>query len=402
MKIALYGNMNNNLFSLSRYLKEKGYDVDLLLFKSEFDHFEPGADSYEENNCEFIKKIDWTNYSSTLNMTTENEIKNLVDRYDFHIGCGASPAYFAKINKQLDIFIPYGSDLYKIPFYHFNFNRVRKLLKDYNLSKLQKKGIEQAKNIFFDITNDSFENILSKFNITGKRYFSSIPFIYLPEYSNENIIKRLHESSFGEVIKKFRRENEIIFVHHSGHCWKNPQSKFHNKGNNEILIGLKILVQKYPQMKIKLVTFEYGLEVEESKQLIRELGINVNIIWLPKSQRKDIMVVLSLADAGIAEIANSWFSYGTVFEYLALGIPVIMNRNDELYVKHHPVMYPVFKATNSIEVFEQMDKIVKEKRLAMEVGVNGYKWFKEYAIQKPLNQLISIIEKSELGKSTSL
>ena len=50
IKIACIGNMNNNMFCLVRYLRDKGYDAHLFLV-DEFDHFLPGSDSY---NLEYI------------------------------------------------------------------------------------------------------------------------------------------------------------------------------------------------------------------------------------------------------------------------------------------------------------------------------------------------------------
>ena len=38
LSIGLLGNMNNNHFSLGRYLRDAGYDCQLLLFKNEQEH----------------------------------------------------------------------------------------------------------------------------------------------------------------------------------------------------------------------------------------------------------------------------------------------------------------------------------------------------------------------------
>ena len=54
MKIALIGNMNNNNFSLMRYLLDLGMKVDLLLMSDdgvgELEHFSPKNDTW------FLKK----------------------------------------------------------------------------------------------------------------------------------------------------------------------------------------------------------------------------------------------------------------------------------------------------------------------------------------------------------
>ena len=45
MKIGIIGNMNNSYFSLARYLRDEGYDCELLIFTDEPEHFDPSCDT---------------------------------------------------------------------------------------------------------------------------------------------------------------------------------------------------------------------------------------------------------------------------------------------------------------------------------------------------------------------
>jgi hypothetical protein len=247
--------------------------------------------------------------------------------------------------------------------------------------------------VILDVTNDEFENYLKLIKPRGKRYFSNIPFLYLPEYSSENIERYSKKSELFIRVKNQTIDSDFNIVMHYGHCWKNPASIFHNKGNDQVFIGLKKLITKYPEKKIKLFTFEYGLETNDSKNLIHQLGIEENVSWLPISYRKEIMMVLSLMDLGMGEICNSWFSYGTVYECIAAKLPVIMNRNDILYKSQYPEMYPVLNAQNPEEVFKQMEWAFLNKGKAKQMGLDANLWFRKYATEKPLRLIIDLINK---------
>ena len=43
------------------------------------------------------------------------------------------------------------------------------------------------------------------------------------------------------------------------------------------------------------------------------------------------MVGISLSDLVAGEFNNSWFTYGVVFEAMAMGKPIIHHRNDSIY-----------------------------------------------------------------------
>ena len=53
-KIGLIGNMNNNFFALTRYLRDAGYQAELIIVGEENAHFPPQSDSYEENFTDYV------------------------------------------------------------------------------------------------------------------------------------------------------------------------------------------------------------------------------------------------------------------------------------------------------------------------------------------------------------
>jgi hypothetical protein len=114
MKIGILGNMNNMYFSLARYLADEGYDCELLVFDYEPDHFHPTADTFKSELNFAIRQLNWGDYGRFF--IRPEQIKSDLAPYEFLIGNGTAPAFVNRIGRKLDLFIPYGGDLYAFPF----------------------------------------------------------------------------------------------------------------------------------------------------------------------------------------------------------------------------------------------------------------------------------------------
>jgi hypothetical protein len=152
------------------------------------------------------------------------------------------------------------------------------------------------------------------------------------------------------------------------------------------------ILKKYPEKRFHLITFEYGADVERSKKLIKNLGIESNVTWFPLSPRKEIMVGISMCDIGVGELDSSYFSYGTIFEFLAMAKPVIHYRNDSLYKKYYQSMYPMYSASSEGEVINILEQFILNPSEFIQTGQLAYDWFIENAIEKPLKYIVSQIE----------
>ena len=109
MRVALIGNMNNNYFSLMRYLRDAGVDAELLLFADELNHFLPENDTWDIDKWKlYIKqtKINGGALGQYFKMSAA-DIRREFEGYDYYIGCGFTPAYFYKAGMKLDLFTPY-------------------------------------------------------------------------------------------------------------------------------------------------------------------------------------------------------------------------------------------------------------------------------------------------------
>jgi glycosyltransferase involved in cell wall biosynthesis len=376
MKIALLGNQNNNLNVLTRYLRDEGYDAHLLQYGHEPVHFKPECDTYGTDYLEYAHILNWGSYKSYFAKSTKKIAKDL-EPYNFLIGSRLAPAFAKKANRKLNIFIPSGGEIWTLPF--FAGWKANELLKYVAFSRIQKSAIIQnVEKLFFDYTNEDVENKVSVLGFNNSnRIISNPPFIYLPEYNESTLLKNSNKSKHLNLFKDIRSKHDLVIFHHSSHWWKNIPSEYHHdKGNDQLFIGFAEFIKKNPLVKACIATVKYGPDAENSVKLCAELGISEKVIWLPHMHRKEIMMGILMSDIVAGEIKNSWFSYGSIFEGMALKKPIMHNRNDELYRHKKEGLYEMIKISNASEVEKAISNFYNNPELLNKIGNAGYNGLK--------------------------
>jgi glycosyltransferase involved in cell wall biosynthesis len=389
VKIACIGNMNNNLFNMTRYLRLEGYDVELFLLSDESAHFHPSNDCFGNEYEKYTTQLEWGNAFS-LEKASKNEICESLSGFGFYIGCGSTPAYFMKAGLKLDLFVPYGSDLYDSPF--FRLVHPKRLLQRKRFSAMQKLGIECTDNILLDSANELFEKPLKKLSYSGRRLSSGIPMIYAPEYNEINLAK--HGSSIDAYTKTrdLSSKNKLVIFQHSRHVWKTTSDPVSIKRNDKLLKALSSLVHDLKVTDVHLVTLEYGEDVQYSKELVKELGVEEYVTWLPKMSRRDLMACISLVDVVAGEFNLSWLSYGVVYEAMVACKPILHYRHDELYKDDYPELYPMLNARSEKEITEQLVKAYNDIEALINIGVNARRWYDKYVVSNSISVICNLIE----------
>jgi hypothetical protein len=395
-KIGLVGNMNNIFFPLLRYLQAENYDVTLLLLETEHSHFLPHNDTFDSISL----SIEHTRLSilpSAFWNLSKPIIKIVLNRFDVLIGTGPAPAFCSRIGRSLDLFVPYGSDIYYVPFIPLKWKKgLKMVLKNKFLSFHQRRGIKMATHVMMDYTNPHYEAMFSALKISSKRYFCNPPFLFHPEFSPENISKVFSGSVYFKTFKQIRDENELVIFQHGRQEWQeNGDVKVnkteHTKGNQKLIYAFAEFLKK-SKLKSHLILFEYGSDWQKSKDLIQKLGIADFVTWMPLMPRKEIFIGISLCDIGIGELDTSYFSYGSVFEFLALAKPVIHYRNDELYRDFYSEMYPMYSANTKEQVLTYFKEYESNPEAFKDTGISAHTWFIKHAINKPLDSIVKLID----------
>lgn len=316
MKIGLLGNMNNNNFSLMRILRNEGYDAHLFLFNNEF--FFPEEDSQNLSKWnEFIHNLEVSNGKPDILFLNKEFLRDKLRTFDFLIGNGISPYILKKIDRKLNIFMPYGEGIE-----HINENTD-------NLSEIifSKKMLNFPKILWFKICSflqyRSLDNCdsITTFNLHN---FSLNTFKKLGVIPNIMPIFPLYEEKVYKtdelLINKIRKlpKSSVKIFSHVAHFWKNLPYKNYMDGlgkrNNWLIEGVKKYYSLPYKKDVYVILTEYGPDVSETKKLISKYELEKNFLWIPKLKRSEIYNIIDQCDLGSSEFANMfWGSCGWEF-----------------------------------------------------------------------------------------
>lgn len=401
-RIALVGNMNNNFFAITCYLRDKGYDAHLF-YRLAMPHFQPMADSHGNDYELFCHQVNWLDNS--FHNANIGEVKKVLNGFDFYIGQGEEAAVAYKAGFNIDVYYPYGSDVYKyaqLPQEYALKSKIKSLvvgdadrpsysqMKEGTMAKYLKGAIVNARYIFADATNDEFEAQLNSLQYKGIYKKVPMPFIYYPEY--ERIDKSQLSERLVAIIDKIKSKHDFVLLYHGRQEWATYHNQFTGKNTHHLIQGFASYVKKNQNSSACLVLLEYGTDVEQSKQLIKELEIEQYVYWLPKMYRKELMYVVQQADVCCGEFAHSFLTFGTVVEAMLMKKPVITHRVDSYYTATYPVLYPCYNARESEEIVHAISMAVANVEERLKMGNEAYVWVKKNFIENPLQELLNIIE----------
>ena len=406
--------MNNANFALLRFLKSRGLDVDLLLWKNDgvlsHSHFKPENDTYDFKYwSKFIKRTSINNALSSIffnplkpkNYITEKYFLNLYKKYDLFIASGIAPALFEKFNKRLDIFYPLSIGvefLNTIDDKEYLHSRVKKYFFD-RLKKIQKKGIQNSR-LILNPEIGKTEKVLKQIKVETLKLI--LPLIY----NEKKIIN--NQSLITKKINKF----DFKIISHTRHLWKfnklllRRENKENLKNNHWLLIAFKNFI-KESKSNSCLILSKSGPDYIDSYKLANKLEISDRIIWLPIMPRKKITQIIKQCDLGVGEFYQSkkTFFGGTTLEFLSQGKATIQsfdlsNKNFEKIFKLKAP--PLFKVNNKIDLKKMIKKLYKDTQLRKNVELNTNKWFLEEYCKKTISnwiQAILLIYKDKKKKS---
>ena len=422
MKIALIGNMNNNNFALMRYFRDMGADAHLLLYSNDgqatLSHFKPESDTWQiERWLPYIHQMEIVNGEFTIVGRKESQliylrplaiaksyirkffgqddpgwqapsadfIKRDLSGYDKYIGSGITPAVFNLIGMKLDIFYPYatGIEFYAAPEFVVKLDSINLAtrISSKKIKNYQQLGIRQAKyriNSELSLTKESFDRI----GVDFIKY--TTPMVYLESISNINKINFKYFDLVDEI-----KNIDFTILSASRLFWvkRNNYGKdewhVENKNNQKLIYAFEKFIKLRPHINARLYLFEYGPDVQNTKVLCRKLGIQSSVRWVPKMDRRDIMILLNsvnIASGEFYDVPKAMWG-GTGWEALAAGKPLLQGFNfkhgefESYYGYPEPPMLPIREHEDIlVHLLDMADNPAKCKK----IGLEALEWFHRY------------------------
>ena len=370
MKIVLIGNMNNNNFSIMRYLRDMGVDAHLILMKNDITksqtHFAPEYDTWEiEKWKPYIHYLNFKDWQAAL-FYPGFLLKKYLKGYDIYIGSNFTPVLLKRAGIDADIFYPFGTGIEGIgdPSSRSDWNDLSIIKKEINkyFRRLKISALKKTKVCLtseLTLSKQTYDEL----NIPFQKI--SIPMVY----NNENV-KISQLSALEQILNTIKKTNISIFCHVSHMPYKDVKP---------MIYGFYKYLQNVNN-DTKLFFLNYGLNTHQTKNIISKLNISDNVIWLPKMARKEIMIILKHVNWGFSEFNNRFWG-GTGWEFLASGVPFFhwYDITTEKYQKEYNTPMPSFINTNDPDVIcEHLIKYIENPEPYKEMGRKGKEWFEKY------------------------
>lgn len=400
MKIALYGNVCNNMYGIAKALRvSSSYDVHLYLPENaDFNNLPENDDPELKGNYPA-----WIHRSRDFNLGSvvafwKNNIVRELQQYDLVILSSLAISLAPFLKKAKVFFYVTGGDLTVLPFrnihrtliYSGNTNNIKPLVYE----KLQRNGIRRADKILTQPFSP-FVNALDKLKIPESKiansYFPIIfdthKFCYRPD-SLLNIKQNIRDQLTRFRFKIFHPSRIVIDRH--PHMVETGQSK----RNDLLLEAFAHFINKNSIVDsgLYLVDRSYGLdkEVIEYKKIIKKLDIENYVVWLSPSNSKgftrdELVDIYSCCDMVADDYGAGWFGSICV-EGFSCSKPVLSFVDEKVMqtlYQWHPFLSSDTKEGNVFYI----EKCYFDRQFLLNQGELGRKWALQYHSQDNAGKL---------------
>lgn len=391
MKIALYGNVCNNMYSIAKSLRNfSDHDVHLYLPENtDFHNLPENDDPHLKNNYPY-----WIHRSKTYNLGSVlrfwcNHIVNELNKYELIILSSLAVSLAPLLKKNKVLFYVTGGDLTVLPFkeihqtllYDGRKNNFKPLVYQY----IQRLGIKSS----FKIISQPFypfELAIKKLKIPKAKILEA----YFPIIIDSEKVQyrkdagyHLHASVRADLDRfsfKIFSPSRIITSDHI-HLTETGQSKKNDilirafahfiQSNNIKDAGLFLIDRKYTREK----------EIFGLKNLIKRLGIEDFVVWLKTENNKgftrdELINIYSYIDLVCDDFGAGWFGSICV-EGFCCSKPVLSFVDEVAMRKIYP--WHPFLSSNTVSGNSfLMTKVYFDKSFSKAQGDLGRKWALEF------------------------
>lgn len=205
-------------------------------------------------------------------------------------------------------------------------------------------------------------------------------YVFIPHIIDERFM-RPFESPFKRMLKE-EHGCDFIFVAPARHHWKNCPPGLENswfKRNDIMIRALGKLFSSRPKLKALVIFFEWGQEVELSKELIRECGFADKTLWKPICSKPAMQEYYNAADVVLDQFNDGIGTFGAVApEGMACGKPVLINYKEDLHRWCYPVLPPLINTKDEDAIAMALGGLVDNPDYLARKGEEGRKWFLEH------------------------
>lgn len=365
MKFLILGNMANDGYSVAKELRKMGENVDLAINLSDF-----GMALPEWEDGEFKKEIDPYKIAKK---DLENSWKrpNWIIYFDFKNNLGKKH-FFEKVKARwkllkmirqydaIEAHVPFSiyTQFSGIPYSSYEAGWIRYFPFQGGIrNKLARRGYKKSQRII--MTNpDTFE-ISDNLNYLNQKNICFIPFAIDSE--------KYKPIKNDEFRRKFAPNNELLIFSPARQIWK-------EKGNDKMIRAFAKFHTKFPNTKLILVA--WSVDETNSKNLIHDMDVENNVIWIKPVPKNELIEYYNAADIVMDQFTLG--SWGTSTpEAMSCGKPVLMYYKKKYILRAFGEEPPILNSFSEEEIYQNMIHLASNKKIRDEFGKRGREWIKK-------------------------
>jgi len=387
MKVAFYGNICNNFYTLAKALrKEMNVDAHLYLnLKTDIQNRPESDDPHLKNNYpEWIHcSKHWDPFLFLLR--GDRTFINELNKYDI-VFLSQLGIIFSPFLKGKTMFYVTGGDLTQTPFplkFLSLYKKVTHKLVWIYIGYMQRRGIKHSTTILTQPFYP-FVNALNKIRINN----SQISKCYFPILMDTDVITS-NENALEEIDaynKALLAPFNFIILHPSRINLNQSKANIDSgqwKGNDNLFQALAIFIDKYKVSDVCIAMPDRTVspDIQKAKIIIKQLAIEKNMVWLrpPTPEgfpRKELMNFYSIADIVADEFATGWFG-SIVVEGMACGKPTFCYVDEEVMKQLYP-WHPIISAREPEHLADLIAEFYFNKEKRVQHGKLSRQWVEKF------------------------
>ncbi len=182
----------------------------------------------------------------------------------------------------------------------------------------------------------------------------------------------------------------FLVFHPSRQHWEERRHPSWEKGNDIFIRGFARFVKEICPTAGALFV-DWGKTVNESKQLLKELGVAERVRWIAPVPNQQMTRYIRACDL----LADQFFlgAFGsTMPKALMLGIPAMLYLNEQMHRWCFDEMPPVLNTRTPDEVFGGLRQLYEEPGFASTLSQRGADWYRKYHSNQVIaNRLIGAV-----------
>lgn len=144
------------------------------------------------------------------------------------------------------------------------------------------------------------------------------------------------------------------------------------KGNDQVIRAFARLLKATKRRPI-LILGDWGQEMNDSRELIKDLGITESVVWVPPLPKMRLIDYYNAADMVLDQFTLGVFGSITP-EAMACAKPVMLHFDRALHEWCYAEMPPVVSARTEGQIYEAMLRLIDDDGLRSSIGQSSREW----------------------------